>query len=241
MIDILAVGAHPDDVEIGCGGSLLLAARQGKQIVVADLTAGEHSTRGTLEIRAAEKARAASLLHAQRRCLDLPDSRLEVTPEQRQPIIALIRELKPAVVLAPYPTDKHPDHAAAGVLVQEACYLAGVQKAGEGTAHRPRWLFQYMLHEPFTPSFVIDVTPTWDDKQQLIAAYHSQFSPDQNAPPTAISQPRFLKVLEARAIWFGAMIGATYGEAFHTAAPVPLAEIPNTPAYSGLPAYNPYL
>jgi bacillithiol biosynthesis deacetylase BshB1 len=244
-VDILAFSPHPDDAELGCGGSLLLAAERGLRVAVADLSAGELSSRGTPDTRWREKEEAAAALGlAERRLLGLPDGALGSDPAQRLPLIQLLRELRPRIVLAPYSPDRHPDHSAAGRLVEEACFLAGVSRVGAGQPHRPEWVYFYMIHTPFAPSFVVDISAVWERKRVALAAYRSQFSPEAGGPQTAISRPGFLRAAEARAAWFGAMIGADYGEPFHLSGPVPQAGLPGLefppPPPGELPAYRAY-
>jgi bacillithiol biosynthesis deacetylase BshB1 len=226
-LDILAFAAHPDDAELGCGGSLILAADQGRRVAVADLSAGERSTRGTVEQRAQEAKAAGDILglHA-RFSLGLPDTAIGTTPEHRLPLIALIRATRPRLVLAPYWQDRHPDHAATSRLVQEACFLAGVRQVGSGAPHRPARLYYYSIHQPFIPSLVVDVSTVWERRMAAALAYESQFRPAGDTLQTAINQPGFMRLQEARAIWFGAMIGAAYGEPFLSHGPVPAHGLP---------------
>ncbi|MEM7117099.1 MAG: bacillithiol biosynthesis deacetylase BshB1 [Chloroflexota bacterium] len=248
MIDILAFSPHPDDAEIGCGGTLALAVQQGKQVAIVDLTAGESGTCGTPALRAQEKSRATQLLGVSKRVqLRLPDSAVGSDSAHQQPIINILRQLRPHVVLAPFhEADRHPDHAAAGKLVREACFLAGVAKVGKGKPHRPAWLYHYMLHQPFTPSFVVDVSAVWAQKWAAILAYESQFGAGEAAEKTtAISQPHFLRFLEARAVYYGGLVGTAYGEAYYAAGPIGLDRLPmgNEGEENGrfAPAYKPYL
>ncbi len=226
-VDLLAFSPHPDDAELGCGGSLILAAGRGQRVVIADLSAGELSSRGTPESREREKERAAALLGlADRRLVGLPDGQIGADPAQRLPLIELIRETRPRIVLAPYSPDRHPDHTGAGRLIQEACFFAGVSKMGDGLPYRPPRLYYYAIHHPFPPSFVVDISSVWEQKLAAITAYQSQFQAGQSGPETAISRPDFLRLVEARAIFLGAMIGVAYGEAFYLPGPVPARELP---------------
>ena len=244
-LDVLAFSPHPDDAELGCGGNLILAAGRGLRVAIADLSAGEMSSRGTPEQRQSEKEEAADRLGLCARFFaGLPDSDIGTDPAHRLPIIQLIRETRPRVVLAPYERDRHPDHAAASKLVNDACFLAGVSKIGVGRPHRPEWIYQYMIHHPFAPSLVVDISSVWDRKIAALTAYQSQFQPDGSGFQTAISRPDFLRFIEAQAIVFGAMIGAAYGEAFYLPGPVPLGELPGltgpAPARGELPSYRTY-
>ncbi len=155
----------------------------------------------------------------------LPDGRLGTDPQHRDAVIRLIRDLRPSVVLAPYPEDRHPDHAAAGRLAREASFLAGVEKVGAGNPHRPEHVYHYMVHHPFTPSFVVDVTAVWERKWAAVTAYESQFG-ETDAEGTELAEGRFLSLVEARARFHGAMIGAARGEPFHYPGPVPLRFLP---------------
>jgi N-acetylglucosamine malate deacetylase 1 len=233
-LDILAIAAHPDDAELGCGGSLLMAVRKGLSVAIADLSAGEMSSRGSVTSRQAESDHAARILGLkERRNLGIPDTKIgESSSHSRAALIALIRETRPRIVLAPYWEDRHPDHEAAGRLVKEACFFAGVAKVGVGEPYRPTWLFYYMLSYPFKPAFVLDITDVWERKMEAIKAYKTQFQSSQDGLQTAISEPGFLKFVEARAIWFGAMIGAGYGEPYYTPGPVPLVDLPDGMASS---------
>ena len=242
--DILAIAPHPDDAELGCGGSLLLAARKGLSVAIADLSAGEMSSRGTVESRQIEANNAARILGIkERRNLGLPDSKIgEDASRSRSALIQLIRETRPRVVLAPYWEDRHPDHEATGHLVKEACFFAGVAKVGDGEPYRPARLFYYMLSYPFQPAFVLNISDVWERKMEAIRAYQTQFQSSEDGIYTVISEPGFLKLMEARAIWFGAMIGAAYGEPYYMPGPVPVVELPDSPTSSGsdktLPPYT---
>ncbi|MCB9077377.1 MAG: bacillithiol biosynthesis deacetylase BshB1 [Anaerolineaceae bacterium] len=242
-LDILAFAAHPDDAEIGCGGSLLLTADQGRRVAVVDMSAGEMSTRGNLTQRKQETESASKLLGLSARlALGLPDGYIGTDPDHRIPVIDVIRATRPRIVLAPFWEDRHPDHAAAGKLVREACFFAGVQKIGSGLPHRPESVYYYMLHHPFQPTFVVDISTVWTRKQAAIAAYASQFQAVDDGPQTAISQSGFGRFLEARSIYFGAMIGAAYGEAFYSPGPIALNLFPEpvnaSPPLGQLPAYS---
>ena len=243
-LDILAVSPHPDDAELGCAGSLMLATDKGLRIAVADLTEGERSSRGTVEERVQAKKKAGELMGLWARfSLGLPDTEIGTAPTHRLAVIQIIRETRPRIVLSPYLHDRHPDHAAACKLVQDACFFAGVAKVGEGRPHRPERLYYYMLHYltyPFTPSFVIDISPFWERKLAVLAAYGSQFQLAGDEVKTAISRPEFMRFIEVKAAWFGAMIGVAYGEGFYTPGPVPLTEFPGVTEPRPLPDELPF-
>lgn len=245
-LDILAFSPHPDDAEVGCGGSLLLAADKGLQVAVADLSEGEQSTRGMPTRRAQEKSKAAKLLGlSERYSIGLPDTEIGTHAAQRLPIIQLIRETRPRIVLAPYWHDRHPDHAASAKLVQEAAFYAGVSKVGSGQPHRPAHVFYYMLHHPFSPSFVVDISAVWERRMAALASYESQFKSDGMGTETAISRPDFFRALEGRAIFYGSMIGTDYGEAFIAQGPIRMSTLPGLDdgdlAQGQLPRYKMYL
>jgi N-acetylglucosamine malate deacetylase 1 len=242
-LDILAFSPHPDDAELGCAGSLLLGIAGGLRVGIADMSRGELSSRGSLEQRQLEANQAAQLLGLTvRLALDLPDAAIGQDPEHRLAVVHLLRETRPRLVLAPYWEDRHPDHAAAGKLVREACFFAGVQKLGRGLPHKPERIYYFMLHYPFTPSFVVDITSVWPRKLEVLMAYASQFQANGAEPETALSQPEFLRSVEARSIWFGAMIGARFGEPFYCPGPVALDALPRLPGGTStqgdVPLYN---
>ena len=225
-VDVLAIGAHPDDAEIGCGGTLILAADVGLRVAVGDLTRGEAASSGSPDERDAERLRAAEILGlATRPALGLPDGSVGTDPEHRTAVIALLRELRPRIVLAPYPEDRHPDHAAAGRLAREASFLAGLPRLGDGPPHRPAHVFHYLLHYPVPPSFVVDVSSVWERKWAAVQAHRSQFGPVEDRPGV-VDLARFLEATAALATVHGAMIGVERGEAFHYPGPVPLAALP---------------
>jgi bacillithiol biosynthesis deacetylase BshB1 len=221
-LDALAFGAHADDVEMTCGGTLIKLAASGYKTGVVTLTRGEMATRGTPEIRALEFDASAEIMGlAAHKMLDIPDSRVEVTWENKLKIIAEIRAFKPKIVFAPYWVDRHPDHEKTSHLVRESAYLSGLKKIDTGQdAYRPlRVIFCQSRYE-FAPSFIIDTSGFHERKMKAIQAYISQFHPpDQTASTfgsgeTSISRSEFLDNIEMRNRRFGAQIGAKYGEPF---------------------------
>jgi bacillithiol biosynthesis deacetylase BshB1 len=243
-VDVLAIAAHPDDAEVGCGGALLLAADAGHRVGVADLTAGELSTAGSAEQRARERDRASELLSLSERVgLDLPDAALGTDVGHRDALVQLLRELRPRVVLAPHTEDRHPDHAAAGRLTREACFLAGVAKLGRGRPHRPERLYHYGLHHPFEPTFVLDVSAVWERRMEAVSAYESQFGHAEDRRLTEVGQPAFLELLTARAAVYGAMVGVARGEPYRSRGPLPAGGLPGLEDVQGdrQPAYRVYL
>ncbi len=223
--EVLAIGAHPDDVELVIGGTLHKLAQRGYSVAVADLTRGEMGTRGDPETRKKEAEAAAEALGVTTRLnLGLPDGIFQSTLENRKRIIELIRGLRPMILFCPYWEDAHPDHATAGRLVCEILYPSGFEKypAG-GTPHRPHATLFYMSHFPFEPSLIIDTSGHFDAKQKAVYCYQSQlFNAKSTERETSISQPDFIKKIEARDRYFGHQIQKTFGEPFLLRRPVPI-------------------
>jgi N-acetylglucosamine malate deacetylase 1 len=226
--DVLALGAHPDDVELGCGATLaLLASRH--QVGVLDLTAGELATRGTPERRAREAADAAGALGvAWRACLALPDGALRGDDEaQTAAVVAALRAAVPRAVLVPHPDDPHPDHAAAATLARRAAFLAGVARwHGEtGAPHRPLLLLAYPgPRQVLRPDLVVDVTATYGAKRAALAAYGSQFSSGEGVA-THLSTAYYLAAVEGRDRAAGNTVGCELGEGFTALGPLPAGEV----------------
>jgi N-acetylglucosamine malate deacetylase 1 len=176
-LDVLAIGPHPDDVELGCGGTLALAARQGRRVGILHLTRGERGTRGTSEQRLAEAEQAAAALGAvELAFLDCGDGGLRHGEPEEEALIEVLRTWRPELVLGPPRHDRHPDHERGHRLVAAAAFYSGLQARGNRAmpAHRPAAVFSYMQHHPFEPSFVVDVTAAWEAKLAALAAYRSQ-------------------------------------------------------------------
>jgi N-acetylglucosamine malate deacetylase 1 len=220
-IDLAAFAPHPDDVELFCGGTMLVAAAAGLTTAIVDMTDGELSTNGTSEQRARERDEATGLMRlAARRALSLPDGALADTESYRLAVVAALRELRPRVVLAPFGNDRHPDHRAAAELVRQACFLAGLRRYGSGSPHRPTRVYRYMLHAPFEPKVVVDVSPVWPERSELLRVFKSQVSLGAGDEPTALNDGRFVAMLEARAVHYGALAGVSYAEVFDVDGPV---------------------
>ncbi|MDH3197859.1 MAG: bacillithiol biosynthesis deacetylase BshB1 [Candidatus Krumholzibacteria bacterium] len=221
----MAIGIHPDDVELGCGGTVALCARRGYEVVIVDLTRGESASNGTPEERAAEASEAARILGARRYTLDLPDAAVRAEdPEQTRAVVRALRERRPEVVLAPNDDDPHPDHASGGRLVQRALYLAGVHgyASGEGAAGAwrvPRVLV-YSGRREVRPDLVVDTSDTFDLKLKAIAAHRTQFAAEGGRRPTRLNAPGFLAVVEARDRIHGFAVGARHGEGFALLSPI---------------------
>jgi len=221
-VDIIFFGAHPDDVELSAGATVAKCVKDGLRAGIVDLTRGEMGTRGTPQTRKKEAAAAAKVLGATfRRQLDFQDGNLQTGREQELELIALFREWRPRLVVAPYPDDRHPDHVRTGHLVTDAAFYAGLKSLKtERPEHRPQAVLYYMQNYMVPPSFVVDATATWKTKMKAVAAYKSQFfDPASKEPQTFISDPKFLDMIDARGKHFGALIGAAYGEAFVTKQP----------------------
>ena len=221
-VDIIAFGAHPDDVELGCGGTLAEAVRRGQRAGIVDLTRGEMGTRGTVEGRRKEALQSAKVLGVTfRETLDFGDGNLATGREQELELIGLIRKWRPSILLAPWPDDRHPDHTRTGSLVTDAWFYAGLVRVETGEkAHRPDIVAYYLQNYQLAPSFVIDVTRSHARKMKAIQSYKSQFhDPSSKEPKTFIASERFLPMIEARSRHFGALIGADHGEAFVTKQP----------------------
>lgn len=222
-IDILAIGIHPDDVELSASGTLLRHAAQGKTFAILDLSQGELGTRGNAAIRAAEAAASAKILGcAFRETLDIPDGLFVNTPEQWLKIVSVIRACQPEIVLCNAPDDRHPDHGRAAKMTADACFYAGLEKIetkdNQGalqTKWRPKAVYHYVQDKQLTPDFVVDITPYFSKKMEAILAFRSQFyDPSGEAPSTPISGKDFLDFMEAKARVFGRASGAEYAEGF---------------------------
>ncbi len=216
-VDILAVGAHPDDVELGCGGALAAFASRGRSFGILDLTRGESGTRGTPEIRAREAAAAAEALGARfRQGLNLGDGGLRTDREAEYEVIEVVRAARPRLVIAPSPADRHPDHARTSRLVTDASFYAGLRalKRGAG-AHRPQAVVYYASSYTQQPSFLVDVSECFETKLKAVRCFSSQFyNPDSEEPETVLSHESFLDGIAARARAYGRLINAAYAEAF---------------------------
>lgn len=225
-VSVLAFGPHPDDVELCAGGLMLKLAAAGHRLVVVDATRGEAGSRGTPETRARETAAASAMLGlAARENLGLPDTKVEATPAATALFVAAIRRWRPRLILSPCRDDRHPDHVAVAQLVARAYYLATIAKADGGglPPHRPDALLEYYGHLEPTPSFVVDVSEVWEKRWELACCYASQLGLDGAAGPvTNISHPEFRRRFEARFAYWGARIGAAFGEPYRVERCVPV-------------------
>ncbi len=216
-VDILAFGAHPDDVELGCGGTLYKLKNAGYRTGIIDLTEGEMGSRGTVEQRYRESDASAKILEVNHReNLKIPDAGIEVNPENRDKIMVKIRELEPSLVFAPYADDRHPDHIHASQLVTEGCFYSGLKKMmPEIPPHRPFRVIYYMAKYEFLPSFVVDITNEFETKLAALQTYQSQFyNPEWPEEQTFISSQWFMESVEFRGRYFGWQAGVKYAEPF---------------------------
>ena len=223
-LDILAFGVHPDDVELGCAGTIMAAIDQGKKVGIVDLTRGELGTRGTPTTRTQEAAAAAKIMGVDiRENLDMADGFFANDEAHQRKIIALIRKYQPDIILANAPEDRHPDHGRSAKLVSDAAFLSGLRKietvhdGASQQAWRPAYTFHYIQDRFIQPSFVIDITKYMDRKIEAVLAYGTQFnSADTSEPQTYISSPQFLETVKARALMLGKRIGVGYAEGYIT-------------------------
>jgi len=226
--DLLAFGAHPDDVEIGMGGTIAKYARRGYRAVICDLTKAELSSNGTVDERQEEAAEAARRLGVSERLnLELPDRGLSVEQEAIRRIVAVIRRYRPRLVFAPYWEDRHPDHGQCARLVEEAVFSAGIRRygAGElGEAHRVRSVYYYMINAFCRPHFLVDISETVQDKLASLRAYESQFEKRPGAVDTPLTN-NYIEMIESRERWFGQQIGAAHAEGFLTKTPIHLFDL----------------
>jgi N-acetylglucosamine malate deacetylase 1 len=215
-LDILAIAAHPDDVEQTCGGTLIRMAEMGYRTGVLDLTAGDMGSRGTPEIRLVESDAAACQMRlAWRGNMRLPDARLENTVSVRMSMAAEIRALRPRVVILPYWEARHPDHYRASEIGFEACFLAGLKKLDEETdPHRPAKILYSSLYANVTPSFVVDISAQFERRMSALFAYDSQYGEVADAADLFPKQQEIRERLGAIARFYGNLIGVKYGEPF---------------------------
>jgi N-acetylglucosamine malate deacetylase 1 len=217
-LDLLAIAAHPDDVELTCGGTVLKMSQAGYRTGILDLTRGETGTRGTPEIRLREAASAAKILGVKvRRNLGLPDARLALTDEQKIAVAEVIRELQPYTIILPYWEGRHPDHYTASNLGFEAAFIAGLKAYPmKGQPFRPFKILYATSDGHARPTFAVDITKQYQARRRAILAYKSQFTPSKRAPKSKVYLP--LDELEARmshqARHYGRMIGVQYAEGF---------------------------
>jgi bacillithiol biosynthesis deacetylase BshB1 len=221
-LDILAIGVHPDDVELGCAGTLMAAIAEGKKVGIVDLTRGELGTRGTAETRKLEARNAANILGISiRENLGMADGFFQNDETHQRILIQAIRKFRPNIILANAPEDRHPDHGRSAKLISDAAFLSGLRKIiteQEGAAQqewRPTYVFHYIQDRFLQPCFVVDISKYMDKKIESVMAYTTQFyNPDLNEPQTYISSPQFLETVRSRAMMLGKRIGVDYAEGY---------------------------
>lgn len=222
-LDVLAIGAHPDDVELGCSGTLINEVRKGKKVGIVDLTQGELGTRGTIATRYQEAADAAKIMGiAVRENLKMRDGFFQNDEAHQLRLIKAIRTYQPDIVIGNVLEDRHPDHGRAGHLIYDACFLSGLKQvvtkddAGNNQEKwRPSYLLHYIQDRFYEPDIIVDVTDVWEQRLAAIKAYGTQFfDPGSSEPQTYISSPEFFEAIISRARLLGKRIGVQYAEGF---------------------------
>ena len=227
-VDLLAFGPHPDDIEIGLGGIVARHVSHGHRVGLCDLTAGEMGSNGTVDERMAEAENARLVLGASWRVnLRLPDRALGTDSSQTRSIASLVRAARPRVVAAPYWSDRHPDHVAASELITEAVFSAGLRRYdADGDAWKVQRVCYYFINGFAPPSFVVDVSSHYDQKQRALACHVTQFAPvAADAVATRLTSERFRQLIVSRDAQFGAQIGAAYAEGIVVRDPVVLLHL----------------
>lgn len=222
-LDILVLASHPDDAELGCGGTIARHVSFGDKVGIVDLTRGELGTRGTPETRQTEAEASAAILGVTvRENLGLDDGFFQNTPETQLAVVRAIRKFQPRIILANAIFDRHIDHSKGANLAHDAAFLSGLMKiettddqGNSQVAWRPEAVYHYVQSQFIPPDFVVDISAHWETKMKAIKAFGSQFfDPKSTEPETYISKPGFLRMLEARAVEYGHAIGVDYGEGF---------------------------
>ncbi|MER3465394.1 MAG: bacillithiol biosynthesis deacetylase BshB1 [Chitinophagaceae bacterium] len=224
-LDVLAIGSHPDDVEIGCSGTLISEVKRGKKVGIIDLTQGELGTRGTIETRYEEAANAAMIMGITvRENLKMRDGFFKNDEEHQLQLIKVLRKYQPEIVIGNILEDRHPDHGRAGWLIYDACFLSGLRQIKtvgddrkEQEKWRPKMLLHYLQDRFYEPDIIVDVSGVWEQRVEAIKAYKTQFfsgNATGDEPQTYISSPDFMEALTARARLLGKRIGVKYAEGF---------------------------
>ncbi|MBI1753256.1 MAG: bacillithiol biosynthesis deacetylase BshB1 [Acidobacteria bacterium] len=225
-LDVLAMGAHPDDVEVHVGGLLALAADRGFKGAILDLTSGDLGTRGTAETRRLEAQSAAEILGVPRIVMDLPDGRFTEEEAHRIRLMEEMRRLRPRILILPSPEDRHPDHRRAHRLIREAAYYSGLKNYPcAGAPWRPEALAWVGGENPGQPDLLVDVSAVWERRMAAFDAFGSQFTQDASQPPTRIAHPAFRRGVEGRAMHWGSLRMCAWAEALWCEKPVPPALI----------------
>lgn len=224
-LDILAIGVHPDDVELGCSGTIINELKQGKTVGIVDLTQGELGTRGTIESRYQEAASAAMIMGVQcRENLKMRDGFFENDELNKLRLISIIRKYQPEIIIGNVLNDRHPDHGRAGKMIADCCFLAGLSKIETKDEHgndqlrwRPSYVLHYIQDWYHEPDLLVDISDVFEQRMKAIEAYSTQFhnaTMNSDEPQTYISTPDFLESVIARARMFGKRIGVKYAEGF---------------------------
>jgi N-acetylglucosamine malate deacetylase 1 len=222
-LDVLAIGSHPDDVELGCSGTLINEVKKGKKVGIVDLTQGELGTRGTVQTRYDEAANAAKIMGiAVRENLKMRDGFFKNDEEHQMQLVRILRKYKPEIVIGNILEDRHPDHGRGGWLTYDACFFSGLRQVktiddegGEQEKWRPKLLLHYIQDRFYEPDIITDVTDEWERRMEAIRAYKTQFyDPNSDEPQSYLSSPEFIEALTARARLLGKRIGVKYGEGF---------------------------
>jgi bacillithiol biosynthesis deacetylase BshB1 len=227
-VDLLAFGPHPDDIEIGIGGTVARHARLGFRVGLCDLTAGEMGSNGTVEERLEEAEEARVVLNSQWRVnLRLPDRALGTDVSHARAIAGVVRRARPRSVAVPYWTDRHPDHVAASRLLTDGIFNAGLRRYdADGDAWKPEWVCYYFINDSVSPSFVVDVSDDYETKRRALACHRSQFRPSAaNAVATRLTSTRFAQLIESRDAQFGALAGVAFAEGVVVKDPVVRADL----------------
>ena len=222
-VDLLAIGPHPDDIEIGIGGTVAKHAALGHRVGLCDLTAGEMGSNGTVDERLREAEAARQVLGAAWRVnLRLPDRALGSSDEHARAIAGLVRRSRAKAVAVPYWSDRHPDHVAASRLLTEAVFNAGLRRyAADGEAWKPEWICYYFINDSAVPSFVVDVSSHYETKRRALACHVTQFTPaGEKAVATRLTSSTFQQLIESRDAQFGALAGVAFAEGFVVKQPV---------------------
>jgi len=222
-LDLLAFGSHPDDVELGCSGTIIKEIKRGKKVGIIDLTQGELGTRGTIETRYQEAADAAMIMGISvRENLKMRDGFFQNNEEAQMKVVNVLRKYQPEIVIANILEDRHPDHGKGGWLLYDACFLSGLRQVKtvdenekEQEKWKPKMLLHYIQDRFYEPDVIIDVTDVWDQRMNAIRAYKTQFyDPNSKEPQSYLSNPEFMEALSARARLLGKRVGVKYGEGF---------------------------
>ena len=233
-LDVLAIGAHPDDVELGCSGVLIKEVKKGKKVGIVDLTQGELGTRGTVETRYQEAADAAKIIGVHvRENLKMRDGFFVNDEAHQMQVIQVLRKYRPEIVIGNILDDRHPDHGKGGKLIYDACFLSGLKQIKtvddnglDQEKWRPKYLLHYLQDRFYEPDFIVDISDVWEQRLESIKAYKTQFhNPESNEPQTYISSPEFLEAVLARAKLLGKRIGVQFAEGYISKKNIGLADL----------------